>query len=205
MAKYQNVGEQRDAPAKRVARLTSPEREIISDSTATSLYEEPSSHRNARTRAVSTRSAEYPPVDRSHMRMREQAAFIDTSSIDDPELRKQDKELKSLGKSLNKAASIIFPLKSASKYTSTHVLLLHWQDDDLGVAQEAQALADVFTDCYNFDVSTQLIPSDSPSRWLSRKIVNFIEIDDDSPSTLKIVWYGGHSFISESNQCMWSK
>jgi hypothetical protein len=152
------------------------------------------------------RTIEPSVEDKSKSIARSEFAFeTDPTSISDIDIQNRHTKLRKFGQSLNQAAKSTFPITSSLLYTSVHVLLLRWKDDDLGVAEEADQLAKVFSDSYHFEVTTGLIPSDSPSRWLSRKILNFVELEDDSRQTLKIVWYGGHSYISDSNQCMWSK
>ncbi|KUJ07520.1 uncharacterized protein LY89DRAFT_677747 [Mollisia scopiformis] len=156
--------------------------------------------RNHRASIRSGDASEYAAFSGSH-------AFtfhVDPDSISDVEIRTRHANLQKFGQSLTRAARSTFPITSPSMYTSVHVLLLRWQDDDTGVSKEAERLAEVFLNLYHFEVTVGLIPSDSPSRWLSRKILNFVELDDDSRQTLKIVCYGGHSFISETKQCMWS-
>jgi vacuolar-type H+-ATPase subunit I/STV1 len=49
------------------------------------------------------------------------------------------------------------------RYRRVKVLLVQWKSDDLGVSSEIDALAGVFTDYYNFEVSKFPIPDYQPS------------------------------------------
>lgn len=206
LATYQKTGKAVDVAPKPVRRSGSAEPEVISDSTATSVHDEPLGIRPIDRSRLSSSRVERPPLRENAERIVAQGITFSTypSSITNPDIRTRHADLQRFGQALNKATVSVFPTTSHSKYSSAHVLLLRWQDDDLGVSDESEALAEVFAEQYHFEVSVGLIPSDSPSRWLSRKILNFIEVDEDSRQTLKIVWYGGHSFISESKQCMWA-
>ena len=46
------------------------------------------------------------------------------------------KDIEALGKILNSASSAAFPNNGASRYKEVHVLLLSWEDDNLGVSLE---------------------------------------------------------------------
>lgn len=207
LATYQTAGKAADVAPKPVQRFGSAEQEAISDSTATSLHDEPLDIKPIDKSRISSTRVDRPSLRENAERIVAQGITFSTdpSLIADPDTRTRHADLQKFGQTLNKATASVFPKTSHSKYSSAHVLLLRWQDDDLGVSDESEALAEMFAEQYHFEISVGLIPSESPSRWLSRKILNFIEVDDDSRQTLKIVWYGGHSFISESKQCMWAK
>ncbi|CZR61772.1 uncharacterized protein PAC_11669 [Phialocephala subalpina] len=206
LATYQMSGKAIDVAPRSARRFGSAGPEAISDSTATSVHDEPLGIKLIdKARISSIRADRRSALEKAEHSAAQGVTFsTEPSSIADPEIRTRHADLQKFGQALNNATSSVFPATSHSKYSSAHVLLLRWQEDDLGVSDEAEALAEVFAEQYHFEVSVGLIPSDSPSRWLSRKILNFIEVDDDSHQTLKIVWYGGHSFISESKQCMWA-
>lgn len=115
--------------------------------------------------------------------------------------------LEDFGKRLQLAAEAVFPNSDESRYKSVHVLLLCWEDGDpqLPVEQELDELRHVFDECYHFATETWKIPSKNAHRALSKKITEFVEIEDDCRDSLKIVYYGGHGFLSSSRQLMWSK
>lgn len=116
-------------------------------------------------------------------------------------------DLESFGKSLEDAVKVLLPDQS-SRYTSVHVLILQWEMDPLTsqlVDREVDELVEVFRDEYKFDVEIGRIPREQPSKWISRKMINFVDKADDSRDSLKILYYGGHSFISESHENIWSR
>lgn len=115
--------------------------------------------------------------------------------------------LEDFGKKLQLAAEAVFPNNTESRYRTVHVLLLCWEDGDprLPVEQELAELDDVFQDYYHFKTETWKIPSKNAHRALNRKITDFVELEDDSRDCLKIVYYGGHGFLSPGRQLMWSK
>ncbi|RDW58140.1 hypothetical protein BP6252_13551 [Coleophoma cylindrospora] len=114
--------------------------------------------------------------------------------------------LEDFGKRLQLAAEAVFPNNTESRYESVYVLLLCWEDGDpkLPVEQELEDLKHVFDEGYHFQTETWKIPSKNSHRALSKKITEFVEIEDDSRDCLKIVYYGGHGFLSPSRQLMWS-
>jgi hypothetical protein len=81
------------------------------------------------------------------------------------------------------------------------VLLLQWEDDDLGVRQEREGLQTVFM-AYGFRTETWLIPADRSHRRLMTKMTQFIN-DNEDERALLIVYYGGHATINRERQSTW--
>lgn len=71
------------------------------------------------------------------------------------------------------------------------VLLLRWKSDDLGVVTEINDLRHVFEDMYHYHVQDYEIPDERPDSSLSRRVLDFLEKDDQD--TLFIVYYTGHA------------
>lgn len=103
---------------------------------------------------------------------------------------------------LTKAVKRVLPTSSRG-YTSVNVLLLRWEDDDLGTEEEIQALDKLFRETYNYDTKRKTIPSNNPRPALRRIIVDFHE-KHDSKTGLLIVYYGGHGIKRSNNQSMWA-
>ena len=61
------------------------------------------------------------------------------------------KDLETLGKILTNAGNAAFPNRGRSRYKEAHVLLLSWEDDDLGVIDEVTELQDVFQHMYRYE------------------------------------------------------
>jgi hypothetical protein len=78
-----------------------------------------------------------------------------------------------------------------SRYVDAHVLLLSWEEDDLGVYTEICSLRSVFENIYHFHVYEHRIPSLKPDDNINRRIIKLLELD--SKDTLLIVYYAGHA------------
>jgi hypothetical protein len=80
------------------------------------------------------------------------------------------------------------------RYSKVQVLTLRWEDDDLGVVTELNALDHVFADLYHYEVQTYSIPSEKPDKAIKRRILDFLE--HDGLETLLILYYAGHAISS---------
>jgi hypothetical protein len=106
---------------------------------------------------------------------------------------------------LNKRLPALLQNRSASRYSAVNVLMLRWETEtSLSVVEEMDELARVFSGLYSFTVNTFLIPSEKPQRKLSQRIMNLLE-DEDDAETLQIIYYSGHSFLSNSGEIIWSR
>jgi len=77
------------------------------------------------------------------------------------------------------------------RYSKAYVLLLSWEEDDLGVHTEINELRDVFEDMYHFEVQEYNIPSTKPIRSVMNRVKEFLDLE--SKETLLIVYYAGHA------------
>jgi hypothetical protein len=113
----------------------------------------------------------------------------DTSFVDEhiPSIEK-------FGQDLQVAINAAWPTRSGNRYEEAHVLLLSWEDDNLGVEREIKRLKHVFSVLYRFDVQEFRIPSTTPGKATTFRIGSFLE--NDSPSSLLIVYYAGHARLS---------
>ena len=100
------------------------------------------------------------------------------------------KDLEKFGRCLTEAANVAFPKTSYSRYKQVHVLLLSWQDDNLGAIREILELQDVSRWNYLFQVDEWHIPSDRSQRLLRQRVSQFLN-DYEHPETLLIIYYGG--------------
>ena len=80
------------------------------------------------------------------------------------------------------------------RYSKVQILLLRWEDDDLGVEAEVKDLQHVFTDLYGYGVATYEIPTEKPDKALKRRVFDFLDHDGDE--TLLILYYAGHAKTS---------
>ncbi|KAE8449443.1 hypothetical protein EG329_008051 [Mollisiaceae sp. DMI_Dod_QoI] len=101
--------------------------------------------------------------------------------------------IQKLGADLNAAVQAIWSRRHQSRYSGVYVLMISWEDDDLGVWREIAALRNVFEERYNFDVEEYRIPSiDQPDRALKRRVIEFLDSSDEQDKLL-IVYYAGHA------------
>jgi len=99
-------------------------------------------------------------------------------------------DMEQLRTDLNDAIEAAWPKRGQIRYSRVLVLLLSWEDDDLGVWTDINGLRYVFRELYHFEVTTFEIPSLKPNMAVHKCIMNFL--DNDSKDTLRIVYYGGH-------------
>ena len=115
--------------------------------------------------------------------------------------------LQEFGEKLQKAANSAFPNNKRMRYASVYVLLICWDDEDpkLPVSTEIEDLHHVFEEAYHFDVEFWRIPSEGSHKKLNRKVLDFVELGDDSRDDLKIVYYGGHGMLAHNRQSFWAR
>jgi hypothetical protein len=100
-------------------------------------------------------------------------------------------DIQKLGEDLNVATQAAWPRRHDIRYTNVQVLLLSWEDDDLGVSAEIEPLKRLFKERYYFSVEEYKIPSIKPDPALTRRVLKFLDHDDKE--TLLILYYGGHA------------
>ena len=90
------------------------------------------------------------------------------------------------------------------RYQEVHVLLLSWEDDDLGVVDEVVELEDVFRKDYGCQtVERWEIPSLKPYSNLEDKLYLFKK-NYSSSDNLLIVYYAGHGYLDYSRLWKWA-
>ncbi|KAL8936126.1 MAG: hypothetical protein Q9216_005093 [Gyalolechia sp. 2 TL-2023] len=112
------------------------------------------------------------------------------------------KDVETLCQVLNQALSAAFPKSSRSRYTDVYVLLISWEDDDLGVATEVDELEILFRQLYQYKTDHWKIPSTKSHNAVVRRIMQSLE-EFESIDKLLIVYYGGHGYMNEDRQCVW--
>ena len=114
------------------------------------------------------------------------------------------KDLAAFGKSLSNATVDAFPKNwTTSRHKEVHVLLLSWEEDNLGVKEEIIELEFVLKQGYRYETEHWKIPSARSHNSLAMRLSNFLDQYERKDSLL-IVYYGGHGYMSDSRQCVWS-
>ena len=92
-----------------------------------------------------------------------------------------------------------------SKYLDVRVLLVQWEDENLGVDEEVKNLEAVFSSNYpkgyNFYTQRYSIPDDDSEDQLARRLLDFRK--GASENDLLILYYAGHAGGS-AQECIWS-
>ncbi|KAI4286207.1 MAG: hypothetical protein L6R38_000103 [Xanthoria sp. 2 TBL-2021] len=112
------------------------------------------------------------------------------------------KDLAEWARILTQTISAAHPRAGGSRYTDVKVLLLSWEDDDLGVATEISELDDVFRYVYGYTTDQWKIPSTQSHIALVRRILDLLA-DSASRDKLLIVYYGGHAYMNDQRNCVW--
>ncbi|KAH7381873.1 hypothetical protein BKA64DRAFT_215532 [Cadophora sp. MPI-SDFR-AT-0126] len=106
---------------------------------------------------------------------------------------------------LEEAVKALFPIEGASRYTSVHVLAIRWETESRPeILQEIEELQNVFSLEWGFQVAKYLIPSERSHLSLNKEISRFVEMAGDSTESLIIVYYVGHSALTDDNQSLWT-
>ena len=102
--------------------------------------------------------------------------------------------IETFAEDLQVAINAAWPTRHKSRYEKVHVLLLSWDNDNLGVEYEIRRLQYVFTHLYRFDVEEFKIPRKTPGKATVARVSNFLE--SDAAGSLLIVYYAGHARLS---------
>jgi hypothetical protein len=93
------------------------------------------------------------------------------------------------------------------RYDAVHVLLVRWEDDDLGTETEINDLDKIFRETYHYSTECRTIPTDDAFNSLECTVVNFRQ-KNDSPDNLLIFYYGGHGVghgaHNAGNESIWT-
>ncbi|PMD37052.1 hypothetical protein L207DRAFT_586728 [Hyaloscypha variabilis F] len=89
-------------------------------------------------------------------------------------------------------------------YSSVHVLLLQWEEDDLGVDRVVEELKTVFKDMFGFESAEAFrIPSKRPYVALETRLQDFKQ-QYSSEQNLLIIHYAGHGYLDQQNRMHWA-
>ncbi|KAL8661088.1 MAG: hypothetical protein Q9202_005902 [Teloschistes flavicans] len=111
-------------------------------------------------------------------------------------------DVETLGKVLNNAVAAACPKSGGTRYQDVYVLLLSWEDDDLGVDAEIDELEDVFRNIYSYQTGRWKIPSSMSHNALVFRLMQCLR-NFESSDKLFITYYGGHGYMNDDRQCVW--
>jgi len=100
-------------------------------------------------------------------------------------------DIEKFAQDLQDAIDAAWSDRKKNRYQEVHVLLLSWEDDNIGVFREIERLRYVFFNLYRFDVQEFRIPGKTPQKAATVRLSSFLE--QDGPSSLLIVYYAGHA------------
>ncbi|MCJ1400572.1 hypothetical protein MMC11_003778 [Xylographa trunciseda] len=112
------------------------------------------------------------------------------------------KDLPAFLKRVEEATKAAFPNAGRSRYATVNVLLLFWEDDDLGVIDEVKVLETVFRKIYKYATERWSIPSRDADDALLEKLLAFRK-SKDRDDNMFIIYYGGHGYLNSSRQPIW--
>ena len=121
--------------------------------------------------------------------------------------RQKQFQMNEIRKELQIEINDAFPNYGKSRYRNVYVLIIRWAKEESGlpVSLELNDLCGVFSVNYGFDTEIWTIPENDCHNQLSRKILDFIGIGNDSRHDLKIVYYAGHGLLTKGRQPVWAK
>ncbi|KAI4197743.1 MAG: hypothetical protein LQ350_005718 [Teloschistes chrysophthalmus] len=105
-------------------------------------------------------------------------------------------DVETLGKVLNNAIAAACPRSGEPRYKEVYVLLLSWEEDDLGVDAEIDDLEVVFRDIYGYNTGRWKIPSSTSHNALVFRLMQSLS-HFESSEKLFITYYAGHGYMND--------
>ncbi|KAH7369692.1 hypothetical protein BKA65DRAFT_470949 [Rhexocercosporidium sp. MPI-PUGE-AT-0058] len=156
-----------------------------------------SSHPPSASTAPTTPNFEGESLDTKDIELL-QNGFIQLNTHD-ISLVDQHIRLEKFDRDLQDGVDALWTSRNYPRYKEVRVLLMRWEEDNLGVEEELLRLKTVFSRLYRYDVECFEIPSQSPARVTGSKVSSLIaECGVDS---LIIIYYGGHAVLSQQRNC----
>ncbi len=121
--------------------------------------------------------------------------FIKLNTHDSSFVNEHIPSIDRFARDLQAAIDAAWPTRIQSHYKEAHVLLLSWEDDNLGVDREVKRLGYAFKNLYRFEVEEFKIPKKTPGKATTSRVSTFLE--NDGFDNLLIVYYAGHARLSQ--------
>lgn len=122
-------------------------------------------------------------------------SFIKLNTHDSSFVDEHIPSIDQFARDLQTAIDAAWPTRTRSRYKEVHVLLLSWEDDNLGVDREIKRLGYVFKNLYRFDVEEFKIPKTTPGKATTSQVSTFLE--KDAYDNMLIVYYAGHARLGQ--------
>lgn len=102
-------------------------------------------------------------------------------------------------------AVLSLPVPDHGRYTTVQLLHLHWTNENRqDLLQAGQDLGKVLREDYGFDYQSAMIPPLDSYRYLSDVVRRFTE-HEDKRDVLKILYYGGDSYLNGERHMILSR
>lgn len=93
----------------------------------------------------------------------------------------------------------------SSEYDCVNVLLVYWEDDDLGCLEEINAVKSFFEDALHYDVLILPIPSERSQAALQSDLSQFVLLYGSTVQSLLVIYYAGHGDPSpDQKRAIWA-
>ncbi|KAL9610414.1 MAG: hypothetical protein Q9167_004869 [Letrouitia subvulpina] len=93
----------------------------------------------------------------------------------------------------------------SGEYESVNVLLMHWEDDDLGCLEELNMVKSFFEDSWHYNVHILSIPSERSQAALQSDLSQFILLYGSTVQSLLVIYYAGHGDPSlDRKRAIWA-
>ena len=93
----------------------------------------------------------------------------------------------------------------SGEYDSVNVLLVYWEDDDLGCFEEIKAVKSFFEDAWHYDVHILPIPAERSQAALQSDLSQFVLLYGSTVQSLLVIYYAGHGDPSlDRKRAVWA-
>lgn len=82
--------------------------------------------------------------------------------------------------------------RHSGEYESVNVLLVYWEDDDLGCLEEINAFKSLFVHGWHYDVHMVSIPTERSQAALQSDLSQFVLLYGSTVQSLLVIYYAGH-------------
>ena len=93
----------------------------------------------------------------------------------------------------------------SGEYDRVNVLLVYWEDDDLGCLEEMNAVKSFFEDALRYDVHVLSIPSERSQAALQSDLSRLVLLYGSTVQSLLFIYYAGHGDPSlDKRRAIWA-